>query len=544
MKGRWRAGWKWAARLLLSAAAVTAWIWVVDQVSPPELLRQLLAPGDVPRAPFGRVSGALLSLLLMGWLLAAGLAAVRWVLSRGGGPLPIAKLVVQEASRMRGSVIPIGLLLLIFATIPASLNPDSPLRYRIQSFLAYSHATLSLLLGAITVFLGCYTISSELQGGQAHTVFSKPVNRRDYLLGKLMGIALLDALMLCVGGAGIVFVTQVWLARLPALDAYDARAVREQVLTARETVAPACPYSLADAAEERLARLREENPSWIAERGGEAAVRRELLSQAAAEWMSIGPLKQQIYLFSGLERARAAGGTFQLRFSIERVPAPKDNQLSLGLVVNGRRLPLTATVGTAQVLPLSASLIDASGKVELVVVNLDPYDPESAPEASISFPGSGGLELLYRVGSFAPNLARGLGVVWVKLLFLAMVAVSAGAFLSFPVACILSLTIWVLAAGSAEILEALHLTPHEHGASEATPSLFYDKFVVPGMTLLASGFRKYGERDIAADIVDGRHLSWRGLGEYALWIGLIWTSLAGLGGWLIFRRREIARVQV
>src|SRR5690606_16375864 len=74
---------------------------------------------------------------------------------------------------------------------------------------------------------------------------------------------------------------------------------------------------------------------------------------------------------------------------------------------------------------------------------------------SVRFNAADGLQVLYRVGSFEANLARSLVLLWVRLGFLAMLGLTAGTFLGFPVACVLSLMVYTAAALSGYLHESL-----------------------------------------------------------------------------------------
>src|SRR5690606_34525891 len=127
-------GARWGLSFLAGLVLLSLWFWLVDGASPLEVLRFFTtASSDVaPPVPFGRVGGVLLVLFVLAWALGLGIVLIQKLLGIGYGPMPVARLVVREATRMRGSVVPIFLLLLILAIIPATLNSDSPLRYRIQ----------------------------------------------------------------------------------------------------------------------------------------------------------------------------------------------------------------------------------------------------------------------------------------------------------------------------------------------------------------------------------------------------------------------------
>src|SRR5690606_23738088 len=84
-------------------------------------------------------------------------------------------------------------------------------------------------------------------------------------------------------------------------------------------------------------------------------------------------------------------------------------------------------------------------------------NPEGSRPATIAFVPGDGLQMLYRVGSFEANLARGMTMLWLRLGFLAMLGLAASTFLSFPVACLLCLLVYFTSAGSAYLAESLEV---------------------------------------------------------------------------------------
>jgi hypothetical protein len=63
-------------------------------------------------------------------------------------------------------------------------------------------------------------------------------------------------------------------------------------------------------------------------------------------------------------------------------------------------------------------------------------------------------------------------------------------------------------------------------------------------TSIAAMLEKYAQFSPGGAVVEGLLFSWQQLLACALWVGVIWTGLTAVVGILIFRSRELARVQV
>ena len=185
-------------------------------------------------------------------------------------------------------------------------------------------------------------------------------------------------------------------------------------------------------------------------------------------------------------------------------------------------------------------------------------------QPSISFDAADGLELLYRVGGFEGNLARGMTMMWVRLLFLGALGLMAGVYLGFPTACLLALMVCIASVGSGYIAESLqgyasfgHLADaswwdqagevgKRFGDALAGDKPFDALKIV--IRLVGSGFvllvPKFGVYNPTPLLADGRWIPPRLLAEAALWVGVIWTGVVALIAYLVFRRRELARVTV
>ncbi|MCW8129415.1 MAG: hypothetical protein KIS92_03445 [Planctomycetota bacterium] len=517
---------RWGGRFALSLAAwaaVEGLVWLGGAGDP-----LASAPG---RAAAGVFAGA--------WLFIAGFALLRLLLGLEWSPLGVARAVVEEAVRMRLAVAFIGLLIFILAALPAMQDAETPLRYRVQTFLSFGLGATATLLSLLTVFLSCASLSNEIQDHRIFTVMSKPIGRGPYLLGKWLGLMLLNALLLAVAGTLVAGFT--WqLARETGVDTGDALSVRREVLTARESRAPEPADDLEKRALARLNQLKKDGSPLLVEMR-EDALYAQLVGQEKKQWLSLAPHGQETYVFDGLGDAKREGREIQVRYLLRASQAPPENTVTIALEINGRTGTLRTKVNDYQLMSVPPEAVDEDGRLTLRFINENRRHPKQTFETTLTFPPGDGLEAMYERGGFAGNFARGLAILWLKLGFLAMFGLAAATFLSFPVAALMTLAVFVVAAASGFLIDALAY----FGDNERSETLKSATSAVrwTGL-LLAEILGPYSRYAPAPKIVDGRYIPFGDVLGCAASIGLVWTGLSAAVAWLIFRARELARVQV
>ena len=152
------------------------------------------------------------------------MAVLRAVLSPGNGVVGVARTVVEEAV---GTRVPLVLLVLAATGLPALplvLDPTERLEYRMQFFLNWGLSGAGFLLALVTLVLACSSVCGDIDTQRIHMTLAKPIQRWQYLLGKWLGIVLLDLVLVALAGVGIYAFTQA-LRQSPALDRADRRAV-------------------------------------------------------------------------------------------------------------------------------------------------------------------------------------------------------------------------------------------------------------------------------------------------------------------------------
>lgn len=488
------------------------------------------------QTPAGKAAA---SAWIAAWLFVAGYALLRKLLRIEWAPFGVARTLIDEAVRMRLAVAFIVLLIGILAVLPATQNAETPLRYRVQTFLSFGLGATATLLSLLTIFLSCATLSNEIQDHRIFSVMTKPIGRGAYLLGKWLGLVLLNALLLLV--AGILVGGCTWmLSREAGVDENDAQSVVREVLTARESRAPRSADSLEKRASARLDKLKNERSQLLVELG-EDRLFSQLLDQEKRQWLSIGPHGQETYIFDGLEEAKSSGKEIQIRYLLRASQEPPENTVSIALAMNDRIGGLRTKVNEYQTMTVTPDFIGDDGRLELRFINENRRNPKQTFETTLTIPPGDGLEVMFERGGFAPNFARGLVMLWFKLGFLAMLGLAAGTFLSFPVAAILTLAVFIVASASGFLIDALSY----FGENERSEAIKSATSAVRWIGLaLAEVLGPYSRYTPASKVVDGRMVPWADVAGCAAWIGAVWTGLAAAVAWLIFRARELARVQV
>ncbi len=585
----------------------------------------------------GWKTSAYLFLAVLGFLV--GINVLRLLLRPGHPILGVARTMLEEALRMGIALIFIIALFAMLVILPLGLGSEDRVTYMVQRFLVYSTAVVFVLLGLMTVLLSARTVSLELSSRQAHMTLTKPITRWQYLLGKWLGIVLLDAVLVAVAGVAIYGFTM-GIARNPALNDLDRFQVDREILTARLAMTPD-PIDIGweQMYQNVLTEKQLRDPDQFGTEGTALsslpnAIKQEVMAEAIGRFYTVDGASSKQYRFTGLQSARLASERsierakaivrdqsglsddeaeqyvratlsqpnelkpetiqkvtpavgdemvrelerekIQLVLTPDTSPEPEDQFVEFYIRVNNQPWPRLMEPG-APPMPVNrgevpvespyevnipASMIDQEGTL-VVTIEVPRQRLDGTPQPYVQFNYKDAqIELYYRVGSFEVNLLKAMAVLWLKLCFLAMLGLAAGALLSFPVAAMLGLVVFVAAWASGAIDESLAdyaSTPRNADAwtvVTATVSsffthigngAFYDAFRVvvriigEGFMLLVPSFGKFNTSELLST---GRVIG-LGLVFSATWkIGLMWTGIVGAIGLYFFHRREIARVTV
>ena len=514
-------------------------------------LYELLGRGaSLAEATSIRVTG---TLLLCCCIFTSLCRLARLALGLGGQVSAVARALVSEATSTR--IAPAFLFVLFSALAALALfdSPETPVRYLLQGFLSYSLVITSVLAGILTLLLSCRTLSIELEDKLIETIAVKPIGRGSYLAGKWMGLVILNGILLGVAVSAIYIFSVHHIARLPPRDERDSVIVREEILTARELVPARIEPPLEAQLERRLARLQEKDPESIerlarrghrhshgaeghpglAEKDRLARARQSLREDLARRSLSISPGKSRNFSFAGLGALRDSGSPARVRYRLASQPGRTPVTARLTVTAGPASRELTFTPSSTGYFELNPADIDESGVLQLSISN----PPDST--GAIIFSTRNGLEALKTRGGFLGNLLRTMLTTWIKLCFLSILGLLCSSFLGFPVAVLLCGLVLLVASTSPFLLEAAEL-----GRSADSPGGFFETFAATTTQTLATALSRYSEFDPALLLIDGRTFSWGELWRCLLWIGVLWTGLSGIFATLIYKRRELARIQV
>ena len=118
---------------------------------------------------------------------------------------------------------------------------------------------------------------------------------------------------------------------------------------------------------------------------------------------------------------------------------------------------------------------------------------------------------------------------------LAAVGVAAATFTSFPVACLMAMTVLFAAESAGFLWQSL-----EWYTSKTKEGVDYFALVVRIIAVpVALLFKSYAELKPTENLVDGRLISWNALMGTLGMVG-IWSLIVLSAGWAVFRGRELA----
>lgn len=581
------------APILLGLIALVAW------------RLKLFSPQDVGFEELNTLDVILLFVGAVAVLTCSFLALMELLKIVFGAPtqvMAIARNVVNEAVRLKVSLVLIVLLIFGLAALPGLLDPGTPLRYRVQAFLEYGTGGAFLVIAVLVLFLAVGSVSFEQRDRVIWQTMTKPVAAWQYLLGKWLGVVGVAAVLLMVSASGVFAFTE-YLSRQKAsgeLRPYvaagqmfiseDRDVLETQVLASRRTIAPEPPVMSREEVDAEIDRriertLRQSGVAPTREAINEmrtpetmASIERELLQEHRDQFISIEPGRSQVYYFNGLSDARRttwesvesaarrmghsmeemdaliAGGRLlsrvsggqteigtvsvkqvSLRYKVQAGGNDPRTTVHLTFIFTGQSQYVVreASLNTTMTLRVPPSAIDQDGRLRVEIYNGD-ANTQVPNDGTISLPLDT-FSVYYAAGSYRMNFLRVVVILWLKLAFLAMVAIVSATFLSFSVASMISFGILLIAEGASFVWEALN-----YYDAAVDGELVFHRLIIRIISLpIAWTFKHYSEIMPIQGLANGELVSW----STVLWgLTLLGGTCAVLYavGVVIFRRRELA----
>ncbi|RKY25247.1 MAG: hypothetical protein DRP62_01725, partial [Planctomycetota bacterium] len=368
----------------------------------------------------------------------------------------VATNTIKQALRMKVAVVFIILLVILLPAMGSVMTGDGTIKGRLQTFVSYGLSLTGFLLCLLTIAVSVYSMTSDLEQKQIYTVLTKPVHRFQLILGKLLGVVLLDVVLLVLFSA-VIYAVTIYMPRF--FDASEAELVRaeNEFFTARASLTPAEEdvTKEVELAYEKLERAGQLPPGVP-----RSKIISQLTSQKKLQKRAAVVGQELAWEFNNVKLIEPARSLF-VRFKYSVSVNPPDSQ------VFGRW-----DIGDYRQLEY--------GKIETPIYRFDRKDPArtfceiEVPADAVAkdgylavrflnvplnstvviFPPKDGLEVLYKADTFTANFIRAVFLILFRLIFLAVLGILASTFLSFPVAILLCLVIFFTGSISGFILES------------------------------------------------------------------------------------------
>ncbi len=469
--------------------------------------------------------------------------------------LAVAHTVIKEASRTRIPLVFIVLILILLPLLPLGLDPQSPLRFQIQTFISRSLGFTFYLAACMTLFLSCATVAFEIRDRQIWQLMTKPVGRINYLLGKWLGVITINLVIMAIAAVSSFTFIQ-YLREQPVARGIagqeDAQQVRDAVLTARLGSKPVHEQLDDRQIESRIDYVIETTPELAELEEVSLMKRRQLREQLEKAWVtgqrSIPPQMERLYLFENLGPARGRQSTLTLRYRFHILRDDEHKTFNAAFYFNGDRetaVSRTFVPTVSHVLSIPSSFVREDGTMTVTVANLFQPLPSTRGSGALNFEEKD-FELLYRAGSFEGNFFRAVTIDWIKLSFLAMFGICCATFLSFPVACLTSFTVFTAGTIGPFLASSLDqyyppsfaaIEPGNIGMMIQWAFQSFIRLVAQGIVIILEGF---GEYRPTQSLVEGRLIEWKTVAEGLFKVGVIWSGLALFIGYVVMRKRQLA----
>ena len=447
----------------------------------------------------------------------------------------VATNTIKQALRVKVAVVFIILLVILLPVMGSVMTGDGTIKGRLQTFVSYGLSLTGFLLCLLTIAVSVYSMASDLDQKQIYTVLTKPVHRFQLILGKLLGVVLLDVVLLVLFSA-VIYAVTIYIPRF--FDASEAELVRadNEFFTARAGLTPA----EADVTKEvKQTYEKLEKTGQLPPGVPRSKIISRLTSQKKLQKRAAVVGQELAWEFNDVKLIEPTRSLF-VRFKYDVSVNPPDlhvfgrwdvgdyRQLEYGKIETPiYRFDRKDLIRTFCEIEVSADAVAEDGYLAVRFLNV-PLN-----NTVVIFPPKDGLEVLYKADTFTANFVRAVLLILFRLIFLAVLGILASTFLSFPVAVLFCLVIFFVGSISGFILESFDFLGEDISG-------FYSYTIGPIIQLLP----QFDKISPAKFLVPARLLSWLFLAKVAgIMIG-IKAFLLLLLSMLIFSYREIAKITI
>jgi ABC-type transport system involved in multi-copper enzyme maturation permease subunit len=455
----------------------------------------------------------------------------------------IALNTIKQAVRLKIAVVFILLLVVMLTVMGLATTGDGTIKGRLQTFVSYGMSLTSLLLCLLTIIVSIYTLTSDIKNNQICTVVTKPVRRFQILLGKLLGVVVLDLVLLVIFSSVIYAITILTPGYLKASED-ELTGLKNEFFTARASLTPE-KIDVSKEVEQtfkELVRSRQIDSEVLENRSEVAKIKAEIADAKQKAARSAAPGEQLVWEFNNVKiKSGEPNAAFFIRFKYEVVRNPADMMIysrwkvgdyrafKLGIKPDTPEFAIDRKdkIRTFHEIEVPAGTITKDEYMAVAFLNYPRYN-----DTPVIFPADG-LEVLYKADSFQANYLRAVIIIFLRLFFLACLGLFAGSFLSLPTAMLLCFIVYITGSISGFINESF-------SALSPGVDVIYNYTIKIIIHLLPS-FDTFNPTKF---LVGARLISWELVGRIILFMGLLQSMVFLAAAIVIFSRREIAKIIV
>jgi hypothetical protein len=436
---------------------------------------------------------------------------------------------------MKVAVVFTILLFVLLPVLGITATGDDTLKGRLQTFVSYSLSLTSFLLCLLTIIVSIYSVTSDIEQKQIFTVLTKPIRRYQLILGKLLGVIVLDVILLFLFSA-IIYTITIYTPKFTKPSEAELVEAKNSFFTARASL----NVPVEDVSKMVTNRYNElKSKGTLPTDMPREKIIAELTQQAQLARRAAGVGDPLLWEFKNV---KPMSDSIFIKFKYDVSVNPPDQQV-WGRWLAGdynffkydtkSKTPIydeayKNSVRDFHEIEVPADVIPEDGHLGIGFIN----DPRNSPEIAIIFPPDG-LEVLYKADSFTSNFFRVVLLIFFRLIFLACLGTLASSFLSFPVAILFCFVVFFTANFSGFVLESFDFLSENIGVVYS--------YSLRWVIKLLPEFDKYNPSDF---IIPARLLTWNSLAKCALLMVCIKAFLILIFSLVIFRYREIARITV
>lgn len=451
----------------------------------------------------------------------------------------VARNMIAQGIRMKVMLVVLVFAVLTIFIFPFTLRGEGTLKGKLQLFITYDLSMLSLLLSVLTIALSTASLCGEIKGKQIYILDTKPVRRWQILVGKWTGIVILDLVLLAVMGLASFLMLQ-YIYRRSDATKQERAVVRNEFLTARRAYRPPV-LDIDRQVDEEYKKL--EAMGRLPEVETVEDARHEIYRRLMTAVQSVEPGKSKQWIMTAIPLPVNRRGPIIVRFKFYSTATMKGREVAgkwdVGDPATGQpvRKDTNTIPESFQEFQVPADVVQSGREIRVAFHNVDPSG------TTIVFPPDEGVEVLIRVGGFAPNFARGLMLIFFRLMFLAALGLFCSTFLTFPVAAITTLCVFLAAMASGfigEIAEKPTLFTPEHHHGPAPKSTIADKAVRAMLKGISTVLPKFSRYNPVPELNNGNEISDKRFAEGFVVFVIFYAGLLLCSGSLIFQQRQLA----